>query len=122
MVQFDQAGRTRVHQRSQFSERVRLALLGQGSPLPLLMDNPVPVSMVIITVDQSHLDQMGGSVTVAGLPVQLSGSGFLFWRRGWFGLGWWFGLPQGGPPFTFPPLHLVLVSQVPLSFTRSLGF
>ena len=80
MVPFDQEGRAHVGQRSQFSERagVLLVLLGQGSPLQLLMDNPVAVSMVIITVDQTHLGQMGGSVTVAGLPVQFSGSGFLF--------------------------------------------
>ena len=76
MVQFDQAGRAHVRQRSQFSKRAGsllglLTLLGQGSPLPLLMDNPVAVSMVIITVDQSHLGQMGRSVSVAGLTVQL---------------------------------------------------
>ena len=73
--------------------------------------------MVIDPVDVSHLSQMRGSVTVAGVPVQLSGSGFLFWRRDWFGLGWWFGLPQGGPTSTFPPQNLVFVSQVPLVFT-----
>ena len=81
------------------------------------MDNPVAVSVIVHPIDVTDLGQMGGSVTVAGLPVQLSGSGFPFWRRGWFVLGWWFGPPQGSPPFTFPPENLVFASQVPLVFT-----
>ena len=49
-----------------------LVLLGQGSPVPLLLHYPVPVSMVIDTVDVSHLGQMRGSVSVAGLSIELS--------------------------------------------------
>ena len=58
---------------------------GQGTPVPLLLDNPFPVFVIINTINRSHLCQMAGSVSMAGLSVEFSSSGDLL-RGGW----WWF--------------------------------
>ena len=85
--------------------------------VPLLLHNPDSVSMVIDPVDVSHLSQMHGSVTVAGLPVQLPGSSNLLW-----GGFWWFGsrcslFLLGCTLSSFPLQNFVLVPYVPLVFT-----
>ena len=105
------------------SEPVRalLGLLGQGSTVSLLLDNPVPVSMVIVTVDQTCLGQMRSPVSLASFFVQ----GFPFSNLLWGGCWWfgslWFVLPLGSMSFTFSLQNLLLVFLVPLPFTRSLG-
>ena len=75
-------------------------LSGQGSPLPLLLDDALSLSVIVHSIDETHLGQMHSSVSVAGLAVKLSGSRNLLWGRCWFGLRW-FGLPFG--------LHIVHV-------------
>ena len=88
MVKFYQPCRAHVRQHSQFSKWnwVLLVLLGKGSPVPLLLDNPVPVSVIVHPIDETLLGQMDGSVSVAGLSVELSGSRNLLWGGCWFGL------------------------------------
>ena len=49
------------------------------------MDNPVTVAMIIDPINQTHLGQMRGSVSVAGVTVELSGSRNLLWGGCWFG-------------------------------------
>ena len=85
--------------------------------VPLLLHNPDSVSMVIDPVDVSHLSQMRGSVTVAGLPVQLPGSSNLLW-----GGFWWFGsrcslFLLGCTPSSIPLQNFIFVPYVPLVFT-----
>ena len=53
---------------------VLLVLLGQGLPLPLLLDNPVAVFVIVQPIDETHLGQMGRTVSIAGLSVEPSGS------------------------------------------------
>ena len=47
---------------------------GQGSPLPLLLDDELSVSVMVHPIVETHLGQMGGPRSVAGLAVELSGS------------------------------------------------
>ena len=83
--------------------------------VPLLLHNPLAVSMVIVAVNSAHLRQMASSVTVASQSVQLSGSRNLLRCRGWFGWFGWFEFFLGRPPFTlllqqsFPVFHIPLV-------------
>ena len=41
------------------------------------MDNPVAVSVIIDPINQTHLGQTRGSVSVAGLTVNMSGLGWV---------------------------------------------
>ena len=89
---------------------------GQGSPLPLLLDDELSVSVMVHPIVETYLGQMGGPRSVAGLAVELSGSLNLLWGGCWFGSPW-FGLPLGCATFAFTLQNLVLVSLVPLSFS-----
>ena len=115
MVQFDPPFRAHVGQRTLFSKWlwVLLGLLGQGSSVALLLDNVVPVSMIIHPIDVSHLGQMPGSVSLASGLVQCFPSGNLLWGGCCFD-SWWFGLLLGGTPFTYPLQNLVFVFLMPL--------
>ena len=93
-------------------------LSGQGSSLPLLLDDELSVSVMVHPIDETHLGQMSGPIAVAGLAVELSSSRNELWGGCWFG-SLWFGLPLGCATFAFTPQNLVLVSLVPLSFSLS---
>ena len=63
-------------------------LSSSGTTVPLLLDDLIAVSMVVLAVECPYLISVCGSVSVTGQPVQLSGSGQLFLGRrrfGWFG-------------------------------------
>ena len=79
------------------------------------MDNQVAVSVIIDPINQTHLR---GSVSVAGLTVEFSGS------RNLLSGGCWFGslcslFLLGSTPFTFTFQNLLLVLLVPRSFSLS---
>ena len=115
MIQLQYTRSTHVCQGPQFSKGTgRLSVL--GTTVPLLLDKPVAVSMIIITVQRPYLVSVRGSISVTGQPVQLSGSGKLFWGRGRFG---WFGRFEfflSCPLLPFLCHNPLPVFQVPLLF------
>ena len=111
MVQPPQPLGAHVSQGSQFPERTFLGC----SPVPLLLHNSVPVFVIVHPIDESHLCQMGGPVSMARLSVQFFSSGDLL--RG----GWWFGLWRllflfCCSTFSFALQNFFFVLHVPLVF------
>ena len=116
MIQLQYTRSTHVCQGPQFSKGTgRLSVL--GTTVPLLLDKPVAVSMIILTVQRPYLVSVRGSVPVTGQPVQFSGFGKLFWGRGRFGRLGRFELFLGRPLLSFPIHNLFPVFQVPPVFS-----
>ena len=93
-------------------------LSDQGSPVPLLLDNPIAIFIIVHPIDKAHLGQMGGPVSVAGLAVELSGSRNLLWGGCWFGSRCSLFL-LGRATVLFTLQNLNPVSLVPLPFSLS---
>ena len=63
-------------------------LSSSGTTVPLLLDDLVAVSMVVLAVECPYLISVCGSVSVTGQPIQFTSSGQLFLGRrgfGWLG-------------------------------------
>lgn len=121
MVQHVQSLGTHLSQGSQFPERATFVLPGQGSPVPLLLDNPFPGFVIINTINRSQICQVAGSVSMAGLSVEFSSSGDLL-RGGWWFCSRWllFLFLRSTLLFTFQDGLSVL--HIPLAFTLSCQF
>ena len=85
MIQLQYTRSTHVCQGPQLSERLFGHLSVLGTTVPLLLDKPVAVSMVVLAVECPYLISVRGSVSVTGQPVQFTSSGQLFLGRRWFG-------------------------------------
>ena len=91
-------------------------LSSPGTTVPLLLDNLVAVSMIILAVECPYLVSVCGSVSVTGQPVQFTSSGQLFLggrRFGWLG---WFEFFLSRPLLPFLCHNPFPVFQVPPVF------
>ena len=93
-------------------------LSSSGTTVPLLLDNLVAVSMVVLAVECPYLVSVCGSVSVTGQPVQFTSSGQLFLGRRRFGRFGRFELFLCCSPLTLLFRDSVSMLQVPPVFGR----
>ena len=117
MLNLQQTGSALIRQGLQLSEGMR-CLSSSGTTVPLLLDNLVAVTMIVLTVECPYLVSVCGSVSVTGQPVQFTSSGQLFLGRRRFGRFGRFELFLRCSPLTLLFRDSLSMLQVPPVFGR----